>query len=165
MLLLILAPCTPSASVLGLLTAVDDPATPSNSLAFSTSSLFKQQIISQSMTISHRHSKQQNRGERYNSGEDGTNDEESSSMNKKKKRRTKGKKKKHEPQQLEHLQPAHSQDLILDKLPPRRQVLSRARHLRLINLRIGIDELFLVPGYICSNGEQHFRDWDHKSIW
>ena len=54
MLLLILAPCTPRASP-GLLTAVDDPATPSNSLAFSASSLFEKNY--QSNSITHRYSR------------------------------------------------------------------------------------------------------------
>jgi len=83
---------------------------------------------------------------------------------KKKKKEKIRKDKKHEPQQLEHLlHPAHSQDLTLDKLPPRREVLSRARRLRLITLRIGIDELFLAA--YAQNREQHLRDWNHKHIW
>jgi len=111
---------------------------------------------------------------RGDSGEDPMNGKEPSAMDNKKKKKKKKekekekgknkKRKKHEPQQLEHLlHPAHSQDLTLDKLPPRSEVLSRARRLRLITLRIGIDELFLAA--YAQNREQHLRDWNHKRIW
>jgi hypothetical protein len=89
MLLLIFAPCTPSASVPRLLTAVDDPATPSNSLAFSASSLFTNKLSVQCPFLIA--AAKQGKKKRCDSGEDGTNGEESSSMDKKEKKEEKEK--------------------------------------------------------------------------
>ena len=120
------------------------------------------------MTISHRHSKQQNRGERYNSGEDGTNDEESSSMNKKKKRRTKGKKKNTNRNNWNICNlPTGKILFLISYLLAARSSVVPATSASSISASESTSSslLFLVPGYISSNGEQHFRDWDHKSIW
>jgi len=94
------------------------------------------------------------------SGEDGTNGEESLVIDEKKRKSSKGKiriNKKHVPRAGIPSAPAHSQVLILDNLPPHRQILSRVRCVHLITLRISIDGLFLIT--YAQNRKQHLLRW------